>query len=240
MGFRILAVNRDTKTSKGVAFGALTGVQFLAPATLSGVNLCAWSTAACRSLCLFEAGRGSMHVVRDGRLRKSHLMLHQWNTYVGYLEDDLHKLSAQGDRLGLEVGVRLDGTSDLRWDRRLRSTPCAMERWGKINWYDYTKDYEKAKAAAGHGNGAIGFPSNYSIVYSYSGSNWKQCRQILKWGRPVAVIFRSGLPDQWRGVKVIDGDRHDIRWREMEPVIIGLSPKGHKARQDRSGMVVDA
>ena len=127
MGFRILAVGRDHKTVKGEEYGALTGIQFLAPAMLSGVNLCAWSTAACRALCLFEAGRGSMHVVRDGRLRKSHLMLYEWDRYIGLLEDDYHRLAARADRRGLDVGVRLDGTSDLRWDRRLRSTPCHME-----------------------------------------------------------------------------------------------------------------
>ena len=105
MGFRILAVGRDHKTVKGEEYGALTGIQFLAPAMLSGVNLCAWSTAACRALCLFEAGRGSMHVVRDGRLRMRHLMLHEWDRYIGLLEDDYHRLEARADLLGLDVGV---------------------------------------------------------------------------------------------------------------------------------------
>ena len=54
---------------------ALTGIVYLAPASISGKNVCGSSSPACRLACLYSAGRGRMSNVQKGRLRKTMLFL---------------------------------------------------------------------------------------------------------------------------------------------------------------------
>jgi hypothetical protein len=56
-----------------------------------------------------------------------------------------------------------------------------------------------------------------------------------------ARIISTERPAMWNGYRVIDGDQHDLR--HLDPrgavgVVIGLSPKGRKAKKDMRGFVV--
>jgi hypothetical protein len=42
----------------------------------------------------------------------------------------------------------------------------------------------------------------------------------------VAVVFQDRLPKQWLGKRVIDGDQHDLRFRDPRGVVVGLVAKG--------------
>ena len=39
---------------------------------------------------------------------------------------------------------------------------------------------------------------------------------------------------------MIDGDEHDLRFLDDANVVVGLTPKGNKAKRDQSGFVVAA
>ena len=62
---------------------------------------------------------------------------------------------------------------------------------------------------------------------------------FLTQGGNIAVVFEQ-RPAAWRGFQVIDGDRHDIRTPTMDGhgVVVGLTPKGAKAKRDMSGFIV--
>ena len=45
------------------------------------------------------------------------------------------------------------------------------------------------------------------------------------------------VPTEWLGLKVIDGDEHDLRFIDPVGVIVGLKAKG-KAKKDQTGFVV--
>ena len=60
----------------------------------------------------------------------------------------------------------------------------------------------------------------------------------LSLGFNVAVVFGQGLPDKYLGHDVIDGTLHDLRHLDPSPVIVGLDPKGSKAKNDQSGFVI--
>ena len=51
-------------------------------------------------------------------------------------------------------------------------------------------------------------------------------------------MFRKTLPSFFKGLKVIDGDKHDMRFLDEDNVVVGLKAKG-KARKDYSGFVID-
>jgi hypothetical protein len=53
------------------------------------------------------------------------------------------------------------------------------------------------------------------------------------------MVFHGGLPASFAGFPVIDGDKHDLRHLDAKGgFIVGLSPKGRKAKRDTSGFVV--
>ena len=64
----------------------------------------------------------------------------------------------------------------------------------------------------------------------------------MKNGMNAAVVFRSQIviPDTWRGLPVIDGDKDDLRFLDPQGGhIVSLYAKG-RAKKDTSGFVVDA
>jgi hypothetical protein len=58
-GFRLLTPG-NPKTEKGRGAGYWTFILHLAPASLSGHNVCAMATAGCKAACLNTAGRGGI------------------------------------------------------------------------------------------------------------------------------------------------------------------------------------
>jgi len=80
-------------------------------------------------------------------------------------------------------------------------------------------------------------PKNYSLTFSRSETNEADCIRVLEAGGNVAVVFRH-KPDTWHGFPVIDGDAHDLRHLDPRGVVVALSPKGPKAKRDKSGFVL--
>jgi hypothetical protein len=83
-------------------------------------------------------------------------------------------------------------------------------------------------------------PANYHLTFSRSESNEADCIKLLDRGVNVAAVFQT-VPASWQGFNVIDGDKHDLR--QLDPrgpigTVIGLLPKGRKAKQDTSGFMV--
>ena len=92
-----------------------------------------------------------------------------------------------------------------------------MQLNSNAQFYDYTKVFNYLD----HG------VKNYYVVYSHSGENNSECMAALRKGVNVAYVFKNKLPKKFKGRKVIDGDKHDLRFKERQRgVIIGLRAKG--------------
>jgi hypothetical protein len=102
-----------------------------------------------------------------------------------------------------------------------------------VQFVDYTKSVKRALA---HARGEL--PPNYHLTFSRSETNEADCLKVLEAGGNVAVVFADGKPMRWHGYPVIDGDKHDLRHLDPRGVVVGLAPKGVKARRDTSGFVV--
>lgn len=71
MSYRLLTMpQQNPKTAKGLARGVLTFPLHLAPADLSGFEVCPMRTAGCTAGCLNTAGRGRFTATQTGRIRK--------------------------------------------------------------------------------------------------------------------------------------------------------------------------
>ena len=213
----------QTKMAKGERFGYKTAILPLAPFTLSGRNVCPKASAACAAACLNTSGRGQMNSVQDARVNKTNAF---WQDRLKFLKDldlEIKQLSKRADQAGFKFAVRLNGTSDLPWHRYMLDGQNLMQLNPDVQFYDYTKVFNYLN----HG------VKNYYVVYSHSGVNNSECSRALRKGVNVAYVFKDKLPKKFKGRKVIDGDKHDLRFKEKQRgVIIGLRAKGLAKKQD--------
>ena len=236
---KLLSVNSDAKTSKGSEQGYLTGILYLAPSDEANgrQNVCPHASEGCRTACLFSAGRGKFNKVKSARINKTLRFFNAPKDFIEILEKDIVSLIRKADKLGLTPCVRLNGTSDLPWENLGGQKGInLMDRFPHIQFYDYTKNPQRAKLYA---VGAM--PSNYHLTFSKSECNDKEVRQVLKLGGNVAMVFNTkktdALPSEYKGYTVTDGDISDVRFNDPKGSIVGLRAKGD-AKTDTSGFTI--
>lgn len=233
----LLSVSADAKTIKGETLGFLTGILYLAPATTTKWNTCSMAkTAQCDVACLNTAGRGAFSSVQTARINKTKWFFTERNTFMQQLVVDITKLVKKANKQGLKPLVRLNGTSDIRWETVGFTDVNGIEyvnifaAFPDIQFYDYTKDANRKE-----------LPSNYDITFSYSGVEGFQpfVTKALLNNMRMAVVFRKeqDIPQSFMGIPVVSGDKSDVRHLDDDGVIVGLYAKG-KAKLDQTGFVV--
>jgi hypothetical protein len=235
----------SAKAVKAGEYGYLNGIHYLAPASLSGKNMCPHASAGCIALCLgWQSGQASMvkhddeiNSVRASRIVKAKRFMHDRKGYMRDVVKAIELLIRKGKREGLKLCVRLNGSSDIAFEgiaceRAGKAFRNVFEAFPDIDFVDYTKNPLRFKRA---------LPANYHLTFSRSETNEATALELLARGVNVAVVFAGDKPATWHGFKVIDGDLHDLRQldpRAAQGFVIALSPKGSKAKRDTSGFVV--
>ena len=231
--YKLLSVGNNAKTVKGDGSEYLTAILYMAPAdNLEGVNVCAMAeVAGCKAACLYTAGRGKMNSVQAGRLRKTMLWRDDRQGFLATLRQDITKFQAYCLKRGIQPVVRLNGTSDIMWEKYIdMETEFPM-----VQFYDYTKIVKRVYKT---------LPVNYDLTLSYSEANAAYALSVLQahedTGANVAVVFRDKdtIPTSFAGSKVLDGDKDDLRFLDMPRRIVALYAKGD-AKKDTTGFVVD-
>jgi hypothetical protein len=225
---------------KGEKEGFYTAILHLAPASLSGRNVCSHATAGCISACLNTAGHGGIGLNADGlnsvqvaRIRRTRFFTRDQRGFLTQLRREISLHVARAERHGLRPAMRLNGTSDLPWENIRLDGRSMFELFPQVEFYDYTKVPIRIRRRAFE-------VSNYSLTFSLAESNEEKAREALAAGLNVAVVFavRKGnpLPESFWGRTVIDADLTDLRFLDPSGVICGLRAKG-RAINDTSGFV---
>ena len=214
---------------KGLAYGWRTAVVHLAPYKLSSKNVCPSASPECVKACLNTAGRGQQNNVQQARLRKTEYFHKNRSGFIWQLANEIEMLKKRSKKAGFKFAVRLNGTSDLSWERfRLLDGQSLMDAHPDVQFYDYTKVYNRLTRAI----------DNYYLLFSYSGNNYLECIEALHRGYNVAVVFGQNLPAKFWRHKVVDGDKHDLRFKDISKRIVGLRAKG-RARKEQNEFVND-
>ena len=228
---KLLGINTNYKTIKSEKVGVLTGIIYMSPYNLSGKNVCPGASAGCAAACLNTAGRGAMNVVQAARLKKTQRFFQDRQQFLWDLVNEISALRRKAKAKGMKAAVRLNGTSDLPYERyKVRDTgKNIMQLFPDVQFYDYTKLENRIVGQQ--------LPDNYHLTFSRAEDNDHKLAAVLE-HTSAAVVFSGELPATWRGYPVIDGDEHDARFTDAGAgVIIGLTAKG-KAKHDTSGFVV--
>ena len=195
-----------------------------------GKQLCPHASKGCAAACLVSAGRGAFSNVIKARVNKTELFIKNKLAFLDKLATEITQETAKAKRGGYRVAFRLNGTSDVDFIYMLK-------KYGFLDietlqphavFYDYTKNIQKAIRYKGH--------PNYTVTFSRAESNSLNCETAIRHGINVAAVFNE-LPQTWRGVDVVDGDKSDLQMLKYNGVILGLKAKG-AARKDTTGFTI--
>ena len=228
-----LLTTANAKIRKGEKIGFKTFGIHLAPASLSGFNVCKDASAGCAASCLNTAGMGVFSNVQNARIEKTRLFFKDKAVFLSQLIKEITAAIKSAEKQNLTAVFRLNLTSDLPWEKIKLNGKSVFDLFPQVTFYDYTKSPERMTAFL-----AGDMPKNYHLTFSKSETNGAIAESILKSGGNVAMVFRKSLPTKWLGVDVINGDETDLRFLDGAGKIVGLVEKG-KAKKDESGFVIE-
>ena len=232
---KLLTVNGNPKIVKGdkISDKYLSAIMHLSPIN---TRICPYQDIAkCKEACLNTAGRGGIfkkgettNVIQEARKRKTNLFLNDRDTFMELLVKDIQAFIRKCDRLGKKPCIRLNGTSDIQWEQiPIDGYANIFDMFSDVQFYDYTKIPTRK----------VSHIKNYHLTWSYSEANDKYAKLFDSVPYNKAVVFNGGLPQIFKGMKVIDGDTTDMRFLDKTNRVVGLKAKG-KARKDDSGFVI--
>ena len=183
--------------------------------------------AECAEDCLRSSGRGIMQNVIDGRQARTNLWHSDRDAFLSTLKRELHNFIRLCGKQNVVPVTRLNVLSDIPWENYLDFE----DEFRALFSYDYTK----LPARLGK------TPSNYRLMFSYSKADGfqNQVKRALEHRVPVTAVFRGGLPSQFLGRPVFDGDISDLANLEQVDSVIGLRVKGHQAKKSESPFIID-
>jgi len=229
--FKLLST-ANPKIQKGTKLGYLSFILHLAPATLSGRETCPKRTAGCTAACLNTAGRGGMfkkgettNMIQQARIRKTKYFFEARDYFMADLKADIEKGIKMAEKLGLTPVFRLNGTSDLAFEKYTINENNLFELFPDVQFYDYTKVLGRK----------VSKYKNYHLTFSAADGNDADVAEAIKQGMNVAMVFDK-LPESYMGREVINADEHDLRFLDKQGVIAGLKAKG-KGKKDTTGFV---
>ena len=223
----------NPKAIKAQKLGWMNAINYMAPHRSAHVgDLCGNASPGCIALCLGEhSGNAALYpAVMQSRIRKAQWFMKDRKAFIVEMLAHIDNARNQARKAKLALCVRLNGATDLAWEGL---APQAFELNSDIQFVDYTKSVKRALA---HAQGRM--PANYHLTFSRSETNEAQCLEVLRAGGNVAVVSSLPMPDKYLGYTVINGDESDLRHLDPRNVVVWLTPKGNKAKQDKSGFVL--
>ena len=225
----------NPKAIKAQKMGWMNAINYMAPHRSAQVgDLCGNASPGCIALCLGEhSGNAALYpAVMQSRIRKAQWFMRDRKAFVAEMLSHIDNARRGARKAKLRLCVRLNGATDLAWEGL---APQAFALNSDIQFVDYTKSVKRALA---HAAGKM--PANYHLTFSRSETNEAQCLEVLAAGGNVAVVSSLPMPDKYLGYTVINGDESDLRHLDPRNVVVWLTPKGNKAKQDKSGFVLRA
>ena len=236
----------SAKAIKADKFGYLNAINYMAQADTGSVGfkkyftLCPDASDGCKSLCLGKySGQAAMvkdlekgiNSVRASRIAKAQWFMSDRQAFMREMSGHVRAMSRKAKRENKKLAIRPNGSTDIAFEYiKGHNGQTLPQQFPDTQFVDYTKSMKRMLNP--------NRPSNYHLTFSLSEINMHEAIHVLANGHNVAVVFGHGQPTRYLGHRVIDGTEHDLRHLDPAPVIVGLDPKGTKAKNDASGFVV--
>lgn len=275
---KLLNIDSNAKTIKGQPHGYMTAVMYLAPFKSAGINVCPMAElAGCVAGCLNTAGRGGIakdrarfnphgvelpdNAIQRARIKRTRLFADDRAAFLTQLVTEIAAFVRKAERKGLTPCVRLNGTSDIRWENERfvwrtdgrkpfaqiadrHTTPdqvTVFDLFPDLVFYDYTKLPNRFERE---------LPANYHLSLSYSEASERYKEMCIKAHNEhraslIFVVRDAATKARCltenivnRDMFLVDGDEHDLRFLDAPGSLVYLKAKG-SARRDDTGFVLD-
>ena len=183
---------------------------------------------------MFKRGENT-NVIQQARIRKTKSFFENRVEFMATLVKDIELAIKQSKKMDLVPVFRLNGTSDLAWEkyevvRNGQLFRNIFTAFPEVQFYDYTKILGRK----------IKEYSNYHLTFSAADGNDSDVLKAMNEGLNVAVVFgikkTLPMPVDYLSRPVFNGDESDLRFLDPKGVIVGLYAKG-KAKKDTTGFV---
>ena len=174
------------------------------------INMCPMA-GDCAQSCLAYSGRMPFHLMN--RIRKTRAFIGHPMEFLTDLVNDIYIKAQQAFVEGKELYIRLDGTTDNRWERYLDLSAMVRDFAGLAGFYDYTKFPLSARVQS---------PVHH-LTYSVDEKDVSlmRAKEYHNSGYPFAVVVDA---DDYKKLKklegVTDGDDSDMRWLDKGAVVL--------------------
>jgi hypothetical protein len=222
-------INSNAKITKSnkVIDKYIGRILHLAPAKLSGFEVCPARSQGCTKACLHTAGGQQYQSVKNkARIARTQMFFKDRLAFKVLLTKEIQNHVNYAKRLKKKPAVRLNGTSDIVWENIF---PEIFTMFPQVQFYDYTKIFKRMSPD-------WSLPKNYYLLFSQSETqkSIEESKQVLDWNKNVAIVIKGfgygqhhkPLPDNYDQYKLVDGDKHDFRFLDPQGVIVGLRAKG--------------
>ena len=177
---------------------------------------------------MFKKGENT-NMIQKARIRKTVQFFFDRDQFMLDLAYDIQKAVAFAKKQGLTPVIRLNGTSDLSWEKYEVPVFCTkniFELFPNVQFYDYTKVLGRKVADI----------PNYHLTFSKADGNDADVAKAIEQGYNIAAVFDE-MPATYMGLPVINADETDLRFLDPKGCIAGLKAKG-KAKKDYTGFVI--
>lgn len=225
---RYLTTNQY-KLNKSAARHYKTVGLALSPATeatgINGRTMCAMA-GTCAAVCLAKTGMNVFPQSKRARIERTRQWVHNPDEFLDSVVKEIRQEKAKAYKNQMVLAVR----PNLLSDQRTLGFQLA-NRVPDVQFYDYTK-LPPTKRAFGR------IPLNYHLTYSVSERTTKKnIQDCVDLGVNLAVVFAvrrdETLPHsalvRGKKLRVVDGDKDDLRFLDPQGVVVGLRWKGSKA-----------
>jgi hypothetical protein len=164
---------------------------------------------------MFKRGENT-NMIQKARIRKTEYFFNDRAGFMADLANDIKKAIKFAERKGLTPVFRLNGTSDLSWEKY-----GIIEQFPTVQFYDYTKVLGRK----------VKHIPNYHLTFSKADGNDADVAEALLQGMSVVAVYDEipqGVPS---------ADETDLRFLDPKGIMLGLKAKG-RAKKDYSGFVI--
>ena len=172
---------------------------------------------------MFKRGENT-NMIQKARIRKTNYFFNDRRAFMMDLVEDISKAIKFAERKGLTPVFRLNGTSDLSWEKyECYDVGAAniFEAFPNVQFYDYTKVLGRK----------VKHIPNYHLTFSKADGNDADVAEALMQGMSVVAVY-DAIPEG-----VPSADETDLRFLDPRGIMLGLKAKG-RAKKDYSGFVI--
>jgi hypothetical protein len=171
---------------------------------------------------MFKRGE-TTNAIQKARIRKTVQFFFDREQFMKDLTNDIDKAINYARKQGLKPVFRLNGTSDLAWEKyEVNGTGLNIfQIFPEVQFYDYTKILGRK----------VKHIDNYHLTFSRAENNLADCARAIAEGMNVATVYDE-IP-----AGMYSADEDDLRFLDPRVGTIGLKAKG-RAKKDYSGFVI--